>query len=398
MTRYLTRTLVAAALACAPAFAIAAEKKYDQGATDTEIRLGQTMPYSGPLSAHGIQGRTEVAYFRKLNEEQGGINGRKVNLISLDDSFSPPKTVEQTRKLVEQDEVLATFASVGTAAQTSVQRYLNQKKIPQLMVSTGASKFNQPKAFPWTTPSSISYVDEAVIYGKYLAKEKPNSKIVVLYLNDDFGKDYLAGIKRGLGDKADKMIVSAQMFQPTDPTVDSQMVILKNAGADALFLFTYAKQAAQAISKAADLNWKPHTFLHLGSASIGATLKPAGLDKSVGVMTAGFAKDPSDPQWKDDPAVKEWLAWMKENMPGADTNDALYAMGFATAQTLEQVLKQAGDDLTRENIMKQVGNLKQFRPELLLPGSYINTSPDNYAVVTYMKLQKFNGKSWDFVD
>jgi len=392
------RALLAGAALVLGATAAQAEAKYGPGTSDKEIKVGQTIAYSGPASAYGNLGKVEAAYFKWLNEKKGGINGRKITFISRDDGYQPPKAVENVRSLVEGDEVALIFGVLGTPVNMAIRPYLNAKKVPHLFNAAGSSAFNDPKKYHWTTGWQPNLHDEAKFYATQLLKLNPNAKIGVLYQNDDFGKDMLAGLKDGLGDKADKMIVSAQMFQPTDPTVDSQMVILKNSGADALFLFTYAKQAAQAISKAADLNWKPHTFLHLGSASIGATLKPAGLDKSVGVMTAGFAKDPSDPQWKDDPAVKEWLAWMKENMPGADTNDALYAMGYAAAQTLEQVLKQAGDDLTRENIMKQVASLKQFRPELLLPGSYINTSPDNYAIVTFMKLQKFNGKSWDFVD
>ncbi|MFC0284738.1 ABC transporter substrate-binding protein [Camelimonas abortus] len=375
-----------------------AEPKYGPGTSDREIKIGQTIAYSGPASAYGNLGKVEAAYFKWLNEKKGGVNGRKITFISRDDAYQPPKAIENVRALVEGDEVALIFGVLGTPINMAIRPYLNAKKVPHLFNAAGSSAFNDPKRYPWTTGWQPNLHDEAKFYAQHVLKTNPDAKIAVLYQNDDFGKDMLNGLRDGLGDRADSMIVSAQSFQPTDPTVDSPMVIMKNAGADTLMLFTYAKQAAQAISKAADLNWKPAMYLHLGSASVGATLKPAGLDKSVGVMTAGFYKDPSDPKWKDDPAIKEWLAWMKENMPGADTNDALYVLGFAAAQTLEQVLKQAGDDLTRENIMKQVGNLKDFKLDLLLPGSAINTSPDNYAIVTYMKLQRFNGNSWDFVD
>ncbi|GGC92021.1 ABC transporter substrate-binding protein [Chelatococcus reniformis] len=388
---------LAAALAAAPAAALA-EGKYGPGTSDKEIKIGQTIAYSGPASAYGQLGKVQTAYFDWLNKTKGGINGRKITFISKDDGYQPPKAVENVRSLVEGDDVALIFGVLGTPINMSIRTYLNGKKVPQLFIAAGSSAFNDPKKFPWTMGWQPNLHDEAKFYAKHVLSANPNAKIAVLYQNDDFGKDLLNGLRDGLGDRADKMIVSTQSFQAADPTVDSPLVILHNSGADTLFLFTYSKQGAQAISKIADLNWKPATYLHLGAASVGATLKPAGLDKSTGVMTAGFMKDVTDPKWADDKDVKEWLAWTKENMPGADINDSLNPAGYAYAQTIEQVLRQAGDDLTRESIMKQAANLKNFRVGLLLPESRINTTPENYAVVTYMKLQRFNGKSWDFVD
>jgi branched-chain amino acid transport system substrate-binding protein len=316
----------------------------------------------------------------------------------LDDGYSPPKAVENARKLVESDQVAVVFNVLGTPLNTAIRPYLNQKKVPQLFIAAGATTFNDPQHFPWTMGWQPNLQAEATFYAEHLLKSKPGAKVAVLYQNDDFGKDLLNGLTTALGDKAKAMIVDAQNFQATDPTIDSQMITLKNSGADTLFLFTYSKQAAQAIGKMDDLAWKPVTYLHLGAASVGATFKPAGLDKSKGILSAGFMKDVTDPKWADDADVKTWLAWMKDNLPGADINDSLNVAGYAFAQTLEQVLRQAGDDLTRENIMKQAASLKDFRLGLLLPGSLINTSPTDYRVIKYMKLQRFNGKSWDFVD
>ena len=374
-----------------------AQKKYDDGANDKEIKIGHFCPYSGPASAYGVIGQAHQVFWKMVNET-GGINGRKITFITLDDGYSPPKAVENARKLVESDQVAVVFNVLGTPLNTAIRPYLNQKKVPQLFIAAGATTFNDPQHFPWTMGWQPNLQAEATFYAEHLLNSKPGAKVAVLYQNDDFGKDLLNGLTSALGDKAKAMIVDAQNFQATDPTIDSQMITLKNSGADTLFLFTYAKQAAQAIGKMDDLAWKPVTYLHLGAASVGATFKPAGLDKSKGILSAGFMKDVTDPKWADDADVKTWLAWMKDNLPGADINDSLNVAGYAFAQTLEQVLRQAGDDLTRENIMKQAASLKDFRLGLLLPGSLINTSPTDYRVIKYMKLQRFNGKSWDFVD
>ncbi|TAJ82312.1 ABC transporter substrate-binding protein [Reyranella sp.] len=374
-----------------------AQPKYGPGTSATEIKVGQTIAYSGPASAYGQLGKVEEAYFKWLNAK-GGINGRKITFITLDDGYSPPKAVENVRRLVESDQVALVFNVLGTPLNMAIRPYMNQKKVPQLFIAAGATAFNDPAKFPWTMGWQPNLQAETAFYAKHLLAKAPNAKVAVLYQNDDFGKDMLHGLQLALGDKAKTMIVDTQNFQPTDPTIDSQLIALKASGADTLFLFTYAKQAAQAISKMDDLAWKPTTYLHLGAASVGATFKPAGLEKSKGILTAGFMKDVTDPQWKDDPDVNAWVAWMKENMPGAELSDILNAAGYAYAQTLEQVLRQAGDNLTRENIMAQAANLKNFRVGLLLPESRINTSPTDYRVITYMKLQRFNGTSWDYVD
>ena len=376
---------------------VIAQPKYGPGTSATEIKVGQTIAYSGPASAYGQLGKAEEAYFKWLNAK-GGINGRKITFITLDDGYSPPKAVENARKLVESEQVAVVFNVLGTPLNTAIRPYMNQKKVPQLFIAAGATTFNDPQHFPWTMGWQPNLQAEATFYAQHLLKSKPDAKVAVLYQNDDFGKDLLNGLTTALGDKAKTMIVDAQNFQATDPTIDSQMITLKNSGADTLFLFTYSKQAAQAIGKMDDLAWKPVTYLHLGAASVGATFKPAGLDKSKGILSAGFMKDVTDPKWADDPDVKTWLAWMKDNLPMADINDSLNVAGYAYAQTLEQVLRQAGDDLTRENIMKQAASLKNFRLGLLLPGSLINTSPTDYRVIRYMKLQRFNGRSWDFVE
>jgi branched-chain amino acid transport system substrate-binding protein len=386
--------LVALSLVSASAIA---QPKYGPGTSATEIKVGQTIAYSGPASAYGQLGKAEDAYFKWLNAK-GGINGRKITFITLDDGYSPPKAVENARKLVESEQVAVVFNVLGTPLNTAIRPYMNQKKVPQLFIAAGATTFNDPQHFPWTMGWQPNLQAEATFYAQHLLKSKPDAKVAVLYQNDDFGKDLLNGLTTALGDKTKTMIVDAQNFQATDPTIDSQMITLKNSGADTLFLFTYAKQAAQAIGKMDDLAWKPVTYLHLGAASVGATFKPAGLDKSTGILSAGFMKDVTDPKWANDPDVRTWLAWMKDNLPMADINDSLNVAGYVYAQTLEQVLRQAGDDLTRENIMKQAASLKDFRLGLLLPGSLINTSPTDYRVIRYMKLQRFNGKSWDFVD
>jgi len=385
----------AVALAAALSFAHAADRYTGPGVTADEIRIGQTMPYSGPASAYGQLGKAEAAYFRYLND-RGGINGRKIRLLSLDDGYSAPKALEGVRKLVEGDDVALIFGTLGTANNLAIRAWLNGKKVPQLFVAGGSQAFNDPKRFPWTMAWQPALHREGVFFGEQTALRTPQAKIGVLYQNDDFGKELLAGLRAGLGDRAGQ-IASAQSFQATDPTIDSQIINLKEAGVDAVFLFAYSRQAAQAIRKIHEMGWKPQIYLTLGSAYIGSTFKPAGIDASRGVMTAGFIKEATDPAWKDDAAVKEWRAWFDKYLPGADPSDTLNIVGYAYAQTLEQVLRQAGEDLSRENILKQAANLKNVRIPVLLPGSLINTTPDDYAVVTHMRLQRFNGASWDAV-
>ena len=399
MTHTTRRSIVLAPLAVAAAAALPgavfAQKKYGPGVTDTEIKIGQTIAYSGPASAYGQLGRAETAYFKALNDK-GGINGRKINFISLDDGFLPPKAVEMTRKLVEQDEVAFMFGMLGTALNTATRPYLNQQKVPQLFIAAGSATFASGDKFPWTIGWQPTLQTEAAFYARSILASHPGAKIGVLYQDDDFGKELLAGLKDGLAGK-DSAIIATASFQATDPTVDSQLITLKGTGCDTLMLFTYAKQAAQAIRKVADLGWKPDTYLHLGSASVGATLIPAGLDKSVGIKTAGFIKDTSDPQWANDAEIAPFFDWMKKYMPDAKLEDSLNLSGWAYGQTIEQVLRQCGDDLTRENIMRQALNLKNWRNPALLPGSLISTSPSDYRVVEFMKLQRFNGKVWELI-
>jgi branched-chain amino acid transport system substrate-binding protein len=386
--------LVGASVALGLAFATTAiaQKKYDPGASDTEIKIGQTMPYSGPASAYGAIGKTEAAYFKKINDE-GGINGRKINLISLDDGYSPPKTVEMVRRLVEQDEVLLLFQTLGTAHNSAVQKYLNTKKVPQLFVATGATKWNDPQGNPWTMGWQPNYQTETTIYAKHILKEKPNAKIGVLYQNDDYGKDYLKGLKDGLGDKA-KMIVAEVSYEVSDPTIDSQIVQLQGSGADVLVNITTPKFAAQAIRKAYDIGWKPLHYLNNISIAVGSVLTPAGLDKSVGLISTAYYKDPTDTQWASDPSIVEWTAFMKKYYPDGSLIDAGNVYGYTVAQTMVQVLKQCGDNLTRENVMKQAASLKDFAPNTLLPGIKINTSAKDFAPIEGVQLMKFDGKSW----
>ena len=387
---------LAAVAASAMPLAALAEKKYGPGVTDSEIKIGQTIAYSGPASAYGQLGRAEAAYFKMLNE-RGGINGRKINFISVDDGFSPPKAVEQTRRLVEQEEVALMFGMLGTPLNTATRPYLNQKKVPQLFIAAGSETFANPEKYPWTMGWQPTLRLEANFYAKNILATHANAKIGVLYQDDDFGKELLNGLKEGLGAKAATMVVAAESFQATDPTVDSQLITLKGAGCDTVMLFTYAKQGAQAIRKIFDLGWKPDTYLHLGSASVGATLTPAGLDRSVGIKTAGFMKDATDKQWANDAELKPFFEFMKKYMSEANLNDSLNLAGWAYAQMIEQVLRQCGDDLTRENIVRQAANLKDFRNPALLPGSLINTSPTDYRVVKYMKMQRFSGQIWEFL-
>ncbi len=371
-----------------------AQKKYDTGATDTEIKIGNIMPYSGPASAYGVIGRTEAAYFKKINEE-GGINGRKINFISYDDGYSPPKTVEQARKLVESDEVLLIFNSLGTPPNSAIHKYMNAKKVPQLFVATGATKWNDPKDFPWTMGWQPNYQSETRIYAKYLLKNKPDAKIAVLYQNDDYGKDYLKGLKDGLGAKAASMIVAEESYETTEPTIDSHIVKLKSTGADVFMNITTPKFAAQAIKKIAEIGWKPMHFLNNVSASVGSVIKPAGFDASQDIISAAYVKDASDKQWDNDPGMKEFYAFMNKWFPEGDKLDGGTVVGYGVAQTLVQVLKQCGDNLTRENVMKQAASLKDFRTEVLLPGIKINTGPNDFAPISQLQLMKFKGEKWE---
>ena len=369
-----------------------AEKKYDPGASDTEIKVGNIMPYSGPLSAYALIGRTEAAFFNMIND-QGGINGRKINFISYDDAFSPPKTVEQARKLVESDEVLLIFQNLGTPTSNAIQKYLNGKKVPQLFVATGATKFGDYKNFPWTMGWQPTYQTEGRIYARYILDNLPQGKIGILYQNDDSGRDYLKGLKDGLGEEATKrMIVSELPYDTTDPTIDSQIVAIKAAGADIFFDEAAPKFAAMAIRKVAELGWKPTVFLASVSNSVGSVLKPAGLDNSKGVLSSNYIKDPTDPAWNDDPAIKEWSAFMDKYLPDGDKSSSFGTYGYAVAQTLVQILKQCGDELTRENVMKQAANLKDLDIGLLLPGIKINTSPTDYYPIEQMQMSRFTGE------
>ena len=371
-----------------------AQKKYDPGASDTEIKIGNINPYSGPASAYGLIGKTIAAYFNKVNAE-GGINGRKINFISYDDGYSPPKAVEQARKLVESDEVLLIFQSLGTPSNTAIQKYMNAKKVPQLFVATGATKWGDPQHFPWTMGWQPSYQSEGRIYAKYLLEKHPNAKIGILYQNDDYGKDYVKGLKDGLGPKAASMIVSEQPYETSDPTVDSQIVNLKASGADVFFNVTTPKFAAQAIKKAAEIGWKPVHLLNNVSQSIGGVLKPAGIENSVGILSTYYLKDSTDPGIKDDPGYKDWLAFMDKYFPEGDKTSSFTVYGYTVAQTLVQVLKQCGDNLTRENVMKQAANLKDLELPMLLPGIKINTSPTDFYPIQQMQMQRFDGHRWE---
>jgi branched-chain amino acid transport system substrate-binding protein len=370
-----------------------AQKRYDTGATDTEIKIGNIMPYSGPASSYGVIGKTEQAYFNKINAE-GGINGRKITFISYDDAYSPPKTVEQARKLVESDEVLLIFNSLGTPPNSAIQKYMNMKKVPQLFVATGATKWNDPKEFPWTMGWQPSYQSEARIYAKYILKQKPDAKIGILYQNDDYGKDYLKGFKDGLGPNGVKLIVAEESYETTEPTIDSQLVKLKASGADVFFNASIPKFAAQAIKKAAEVEWKPLQFLNSVSSSIGATIKPAGFDAAQNIITSAYLKDPTDPQWKTDPGMKNFNAFLDKYYPEANRNDAFVVYGYTVAQTMVYVLKQCGDDLTRENIMKQAADIKNLSLDGLLPGITIKTSATDFAPIEQLRLQKLEGDTW----
>ena len=393
MNRRTALALLTAASLSLPAAAVAAGK-YDDGASDTEIKIGNTNPYSGPASAYGQIGKTIAAYFNKVNAE-GGINGRKINFVSLDDGYSPPKTKEQFRKLVESEKVLAVFQSLGTPTNSAVHAYMNREKVPQLFVATGATKWGDPENFPWTMGWQPNYQTEGRIYAAYIKKNMPNAKIAILYQNDDYGKDYVKGMKDGLGSLASKMIVAEESYETTEPTIDSQIIKLKSSGADVFFNVTTPKFAAQAIRKVAELGWKPTHFLNNVSNSVGSVMNPAGAENGVGVISTFYTKDPTDPQWKDDAAYKTWSAFMDKYYPDGDKKSSFTVYGYSVAQTLVQALKQCGDDLTRANLMKQAAAIKDLELGMLLPGIKVNTGPKDFFPIEQMQLAKFNGTSWE---
>ena len=387
----LAAAVLALALAASPAVA---QKKYDVGATDTEIKIGQTAPFSGPASAYGTIGKTQAAFMKMIND-QGGINGRKINLVQYDDGYSPPKTVEMVRKLVESDEVLLTFQLIGTPPNAAVQKYLNQKQVPQLFAATGATRFTDPKSYPWTMGFNPNYQSEGRIYAAYILKNYPDAKVGVLYQNDDLGQDYLTGLKAGLGDKAKTMIVAEASYELTDPTIDSQMIKLKSAGADLLYDMSTPKFAAQAIKKMAELGWKAVHILDINATSVGAVMQPAGLENSKGVISVNYGKDPLDPTWKDDAGMKRYFDFMAKYYPEGDKNSSFNSYGYSTSAMLIEVLKRCGDDLTRANVMKQAASLKDVVLDLSLPGMVTNTSPTDYRVNKQLQMMKFNGERWE---
>ena len=370
-----------------------AQKKYDTGATDTEIKIGNIMPYSGPASAYGLIGKTEEAYFKMINDK-GGINGRKINFVTYDDAYSPPKAVEQVRKLVESDEVLAVFNPLGTPSNIPVQKYLNSRKVPQLFVASGATRWNDPGNFPWTMGGQPSYQSEAHIYAKYLMKEKPDARIGVLYQNDDFGKDYLKGLKDGLGAKA-SMIAAEESYETSEPTIENHVVKLKAAGVDVFISITTPKFAAQAIKRIAELDWKPLHIVSNVSASVGGVIKPAGFENAQGILSAAYAKDGTDPQWDSDPGMKKFFAFLEKYYPEGNRIDSGVVYGYGAAQTLVKVLEMCGDNLTRENVMKQAASLKDFAPDTLLPGVTVNTSATDFAAFEQLQMMRFKGERWN---
>lgn len=391
--RFQIAALLAALSLCTAVSPALAQKKYDSGASDTEIKIGNIMPYSGPASAYAAIGKAEEAYFNKINAE-GGINGRKIRFISYDDGYSPPKTVEQARKLVESDGVLLIFGSLGTSTNGAIRKYMNEKKVPQLFVASGASKWNDPRQYPWTMGWQPSYASEARVYAKYIMKEKPDGKIGVLYQNDDFGKDYLKGLKDGLGPKA-AMIVLEEAYDTSEPAIDEHVVKLKAAGADVFISVTTPKFAAQAIKKAAEINWHPVHIISNVSASVGGVLEPAGLEISQGILSASYTKDGSDPQWNADDGMKKFYNFIAQYDPKANKLDAGVVFGYAAAQTMVKVLEMCGDDLTRDNVMKQAASLKDFEPDTLLPGIKIHTAADDFAPIEQLQMMRFKGKKWE---
>jgi ABC-type branched-subunit amino acid transport system substrate-binding protein len=373
-----------------------AQKKYDTGATDTEIKIGNVMPYSGPASAYGVIGKTEAAYFNKINAE-GGINGRKIRFISYDDAYSPPKTVEQARKLVESDEVLLIFNPLGTASNSAIQKYMNEKNVPQLFVASGATKWNDPKQFPWTMGWAPNYQSEGRIYAKYILKERPTGKIGILYQNDDYGKDYVKGIRDGLGAKAASMVIAERSYEISNPTIDQHVVALKSKGADIFISITTPKFAAQSIKKVAELGWRPLFLLNGVGASTGTVMKPAGLENGQNIISATYVKDPTDPQWKDDAGIKNFDAFLSKYFPEGNREDQFVMIGYNVAQTMVYVLRKCGDDLTRANIMKQAAGIKSLQLEGLLPGVTINTSATDFAPIKQFQLRKFKGERWELL-
>jgi len=386
---------IAAILAAALTSPVAlAQKKYDPGASDTEVKVGNTNPYSGPASAYGMIGKSIAAYLKMVNE-QGGVNGRKINWISYDDGYSPPKTVEMARKLVEQDEVLFLYQTLGTPSNTAIHKYMNMKKVPQLHVATGATKWNDPKEYRWTMGWQPNYQDEGKVYAKHILQTRPNAKIAILYQNDDYGKDYLKGFEDGLGPQNVKMIVAKASYEVAEPTVDSQILQLKASGADTFFNIATPKFAAQAIRAAYDSGWKPVQYVNNVSASIGAVLTPAGLEKSVGVITTAYLKDPVDKTWANDEAIKKFDAWRTKYIPEGAREDINVIYGYTVAQALVQVVKQCGDNLTRDNVMKQAASMKDFKIDTLLPGITVTTSDVDYAPLQAVQLERFNGKQYE---
>ena len=373
--------------------ATTAHKEYGPGASDSQIKIGNIMPYSGPASAYAVIGKTEAAFFQMINDE-GGIGGRKIDFISYDDGYSPPKTFAQARKLVEDDNVLLIFNSLGTPTNSAIRTYMNEKKVPQLFVATGATKWNDPGHFPWTMGWQPSYETEARIYAKYILKEMPNAKIAIMYQNDDYGKDYVKGLKGGLGAKAATMIVGEQGYEITEPVINSEVVRLQSTGANVFFNVATPKFAAQAIKKASEIGWKPLHILNNVSASIGSVLKPAGFEHAQGIVSAAYLKDATDQQWKNDADMKAWNAFMDKYVPDGDKKDLSHIYAYSVTRTMVQVLKQCGDDLTRENVMKQAANLRNFEPGLLLPGISVNTSPTDFAPIEQLQLMKFAGETW----
>ena len=394
VARRLSAFSTAIILLAATGSSAVAQKKYDIGATDNEIKIGNIMPYSGPASAYGVIGKTEAAYFNKINAE-GGINGRKIRFISYDDAYSPPKTVEQARRLVESDEVLLIFGPLGTASNSAIQKYMNEKKVPQLFVATGATKWNDPKQFPWTMGWQPNYQSEGRIYAKYILKERPTGKIGILYQNDDYGKDYVKGIRDGLGAKAASMIVGEESYETTTPTIDSHVVALKSEDVDIFISITTPKFAAQSIKKVAELGWKPLFILNSVATSTGTVMRPAGFGNGQNIISAAYNKDPTDPQWKDDGGIKNFDAFLTKYFPEGNREDLFLMTGYNVAQTMVHVLKQCGDDLTRANIMKQAASIKSLQLEGLLPGVTINTSAIDFAPIKQFQLRKFKGERWE---
>jgi branched-chain amino acid transport system substrate-binding protein len=370
-----------------------AQRKYDDGATDNEIKIGHTNPYSGPASSYGVIGKAIEAYWKSVND-RGGVNGRRINFITLDDGYSPPKTVECIRQLVEQDKVLCTFNTLGTPTNTAIHKYMNQKKVPQLFVATGASKWGNPKEFPWTMGFQPDYHTEAVIYAKHILANVKDAKIGVLMQNDDYGKDYYEGMREGLGKEVGR-IVKHVTYEVTDPTVDSQVIQLKDSGANVFFNISTPKFAAQAMRKAADIGWKPAQYLNNVSSSVATVMKPAGFDNVQGVLTAAYLMDPTDHQWDDNADMKEWKEWMGKHNAGASLADASNVFAYSVSTLMHETLKKCGDDLTRENLMKQAANFQKFRLKMALPGITVSTSPTDFYPVQAVQLQRFKGDTWD---